>query len=187
MLEPTQYRLNGSGPERSLSNGAGLGSEWRTVLRGPRTPAAASPATGGQFPVLEGPLRSGADQAPWRPRPRLANHSCWAVSNRHSCTCPIKRLTRVLALLVEGSRSEQAPAKQRSSSRATSSDEKETRCSWSLWMTFMGFSDTGFHRKHADAHPRHAASGHHPRRTSCRATQREHLRVRCSPWGIRRW
>jgi hypothetical protein len=39
--------------------------------------------------------------------------------------------------LVEGRRSEQAPAKQRSSSRATSSDEKETRCSWSLWMTFM--------------------------------------------------
>ena len=29
-------------------------------------------------------------------------------------------------------------------------------------MTFMGFSDTGFHRKHAAAHPRHAASGHAP-------------------------
>ena len=80
---------------------------------------------------------AGADHAPWCPRPRFANHSCWAVSNRHSCTCPIKHLTRVLALLVEGSRSEQAPAKQRSSSRATSSDERETRCSWSLWMTFM--------------------------------------------------
>jgi len=49
MLEPTQYRLNGSGPERSLTNGAGLGSEWRTVLRGPRTPAGASPGTGGEF------------------------------------------------------------------------------------------------------------------------------------------
>ena len=35
----------------------------------------------------------------------------------------------------------------------------------------MGFSDTGFHRKHADAHLRQAASGHHPRRTSCRATR----------------
>ena len=54
MLEPTQYRLNGSGPERSLSNGAGLGSEWRTVLRGPRTPAGASPGTGGQFPETRG-------------------------------------------------------------------------------------------------------------------------------------
>jgi len=151
MLEPTQYRLNGSGPERSLSNGAGLGSEWRTVLRGPRTPAGASAGNGGQFQVLGGHLRAGTDHAAWCPRPRFANHSCWAVSNRHSWTCPIKRLTRVLALLVDGSRSEQAPAKQRSRSRATSSDERDTRCSWSLWMTFMGFSDTGFNRNHAAA------------------------------------
>jgi len=64
MLEPTQNRLNGSGPERSLSNGAGLGSEWGTVLRGPRTPGGASPATGEQFPGLRGPLRTGADHAP---------------------------------------------------------------------------------------------------------------------------
>ena len=56
MLEPTQDRLNGSGPERSLANGAGLGSEWRTVLRGPRTPAGASAGNGGQFPELRGPL-----------------------------------------------------------------------------------------------------------------------------------
>jgi hypothetical protein len=54
MLEPTQDRLNGSGPERSVSNSAGLGSEWRTVLRGPRTPAGAPPGTRGQFPEARG-------------------------------------------------------------------------------------------------------------------------------------
>jgi hypothetical protein len=54
MLEPTQNRLNGSGPERSLSNGAGLGSEWGTVPRGPRMPVSASAGNGGQFPGLRG-------------------------------------------------------------------------------------------------------------------------------------
>ena len=78
MLEPTQRRLNRSGPERSLSNGAGLGSERRTLLRGPRTLAGASPGTGGQFPVLGGLLRTGADHATSGPHPiatsRLGTH-----------------------------------------------------------------------------------------------------------------
>ena len=64
MLEPTQYRLNGSGPGRSLSYSAGMGSEWRTALRGPRTPAGASAGNGGQFPVLREPLKTGADHPP---------------------------------------------------------------------------------------------------------------------------
>jgi hypothetical protein len=33
-------------------------------------------------------------------------------------------------------------------------------------MTFMGFTDTGFHRKHADTHLRHAASGRNETMTS---------------------
>ncbi len=63
MLEPTQDRLNGSGPERSLANGAGLGSEWRTALRGPRTPAGAPAGNGGHFPELRGHPRTDADHA----------------------------------------------------------------------------------------------------------------------------
>ena len=49
ILEPTQYRLNGFGPERSLSNGAGLGSQRRTVPRGFRSASRASAGPGGQF------------------------------------------------------------------------------------------------------------------------------------------
>ena len=52
MLEPTQYRLNGSGPEHPHGNGVALGFEWRTVLRGFRNPAGASSGTGGQLPEL---------------------------------------------------------------------------------------------------------------------------------------
>ena len=50
MLEPTQYRLNGPPPEPrdTPDRPDELGSGRRTALRGPRTPAGASPGTGAQ-------------------------------------------------------------------------------------------------------------------------------------------
>ena len=70
MLEPTQYQLNGSGPERSLSNGAGLGSQWRTVRARVSRAASASPGSGGQFPEAgSNPSEQGLITPPGIPGP----------------------------------------------------------------------------------------------------------------------
>jgi len=46
MLKPTQYGLNGSGPERPHSNCAGLGPQWRTVFSRISSPTDATETAG---------------------------------------------------------------------------------------------------------------------------------------------
>jgi len=82
MLEPTQDRLNGSGPERSLANGAGLGSEWRTVLSGSRTPAEASPGTRDQFPEARG--NCSAPKATTPAEPQESGAGSFSDENLHA-------------------------------------------------------------------------------------------------------
>ena len=74
----------------------------------------------------------------WRSLERrcFSFHSSWAVSWRDVCTSPMNRFRRRWVSFSVGNMSENVAAWQRSTNRATSSEERQSRCSRSRWVTF---------------------------------------------------
>jgi len=78
-------------------------------------------------------LPLGSEPSAWR---RWRSHTSWAVANSEFCISPRKRFRRLRVSPPWVSSSEKAPAWHSSTSRATSSELRQTRCSSLQWVTF---------------------------------------------------